>query len=138
MVDLKKLIKGKAAGFYLAASAALLSVVVAVVYAIGYAQSEYMSWTAFALALIAAIAFIGMSLFKITSPWASVALCAIDFISFLLYIHAVYMYLSEVFYGGVTLSAMVQLNPFFVVCSVIWLIAVIAGNVSIYIRQEKE
>ncbi len=138
MIDLKKIISGRTVGFYLATATALLSLVTAIVYVVGYGDSEYMSWTAFALLLAAFAAFVGMTLFSVTVPWAPVALCGLDFIAFLLYIHAIYMYLSEVFYGGVTLSAMAQLNSFFVICTVFMLIAVIAGNVSVYLKQEKE
>ncbi len=137
MNQTKKVKAGKAGGFYLAGLTAILSVVTAIVYAMGYSESSFMSWTACGLAVAAAALFIALSLFKGTSSLAPVALFSLDFVSFLAYIHATYMYLSEVFYGGFSFEAMKLLDSTYVLCTVLWLSVVILSNISIYTKQRK-
>ena len=135
--------KKKTVMFYVCLIAAILSVIVAIVYAAAYNGSRYMSWTAFALSVAGGLGFIALSIPDSTTGFAPAVMGTLDLLSLCLYIDAVYMYLSEVFYGGVNWASMQQLNPAFVFCLVVMIVDVgisIAGIFSRQIRrtQEKE
>lgn len=48
------------------------------------------------------------------------------------------MYLSEVFYSGISKETLQALDKTYVVCIVLFLISGIIGNVAIYKKQNKE
>ena len=112
METVKKFFKKKTVGFYLSAVAALLSLVTAIVYAAAYNGSNYMSWAAFAMFVLAFVAFVALSLFGVTYRFAPAVGGVLDLIAMCLYIGAVYMYLSEVFYGGITAAAVGRMRAY--------------------------
>lgn len=134
---IKQNILTKSIGCFVAAGAALLSLIVAIVYGCGYADSVYYNAWVIVLPVLGAAAFIGLSLFGCTTPFAAAALFVFDFAGLLVYVNAVYMYLSEVFYGGINAQSLAALSPAFVVCTVIFLVCVVASNVAIYLKQNK-
>lgn len=137
MAKSKKMKGGRAFGFYLGLLTAFFSVVTGVVFMLGYGESEYMSMEAFTLVIAAAVAFVVLSLFRGTSSLAPVALFGLDFCSFLLYIHAIYMYLSSVFYGGFSVEALDMLDSEFVRCTLLWFVIVVLSNICMFMRQRK-
>ena len=137
METVKKFFKKKTVGFYLSAVAALLSLVTAIVYAAAYNGSNYMSWAAFAMFVLAFVAFVALSLFGVTYRFAPAVGGVLDLIAMCLYIGAVYMYLSEVFYGGITAAAMAELDPAFVFCLVASVVCIGLFIAGIFVRQRK-
>ena len=138
METVKKFFKKKTVGFYLSAVAALLSLVTAIVYAAAYGGTQYMNWGAFVIMLFAFIGFAALSIFDITARFAPAFLCAFGLVSFALYVLATYMYLSEVFYNGVTAAAMAELNPAYVFCLVAIVIVIALSIAGIFMKQIKE
>lgn len=137
MAKTKKAKGGRAFGFYLGLLTAILSVVTGVAFMLGYGESEYMSTEAFALVIAAAVAFVVLSLFRGTSSLAPVALFGLNFASFLLYVHAIYMYLSSVFYGGFSAEALAMLDSEFVLCTLLWVVIVVLSNICMFLKQRK-
>lgn len=135
LIDLN--FKEKTVGFYLSVAAAILSILLAIVYACGYNHSVYMSWTVFALALIAGIVFFILAIFKPTQPFAAVVMEVLVFLSFLVFIRTVYMYFSEVFYGGFSFSGLSNVNPIFYTCLILFILSIVLSNIGIYAKFNK-
>lgn len=138
MQSLKDFFSKKAAGFYVSALAAILSVVAAFVYIVGYIDSVYLSWWVFILSLLAALVFVVLSLFSRTAPWSPAAMGIAGLAAFLVFIRTVYIYLSEVFYGGINMESIMTIQPVFVACLLLLLGVLILSIAGIYMKQEKE
>lgn len=98
MVMLKDYLKDKAVGFWFTCALTVLSIITAAVYAGCYAGTDDMSWTAFALVLLAGLsgaALVGTKQFK----YAPYALAVLIFLSLLFFIYGIYYYVSVVMVG---------------------------------------
>lgn len=125
-------------GFYLPLVGALLSLAASIIYIVAYTGTNYFNIAAFLLPLFSVIGFIGLILFPVTEKYASLCLELLSFLGFLFFIHATYLYLSTVFYDGVTLSAIQSINPCFVLTLLFELLAIIFGNIGIYVSPRKD
>lgn len=138
---LNQFFRTRGVGFYVGAAAALLALVVSFLYLGGYVGSVYMSWWVFLLPLLSALCFAAMSIFRITERWAPVVVALFNFIAFLLFASATYLYLTQVFYAGVSAAAFSNMDPFFLISAIGLLLATILGNIAVYLkpaRAEKE
>ena len=131
--DMKRTISSKRIGFYLA----LISSLLALVSGIKYDGSDYYSAWAFSLPIVGLCLFVVLSLFSKTSKFASIITTILSFVSFLIFINASYMYLSEVFYGGFNMKAIQEMDKEYIISLFMFLISGIVGNVSIYQKQNK-
>lgn len=132
-ISFKEWISTRTIGFYIGAVSAILSVVVAIVYVAGYAGGKYMSWAVFFLPLLACAAYAGLSVSKKTAPFAAAVTAFLNLLTLCLFIRTVYMYLSEVFYGGVNVESMANLSFEFVFSLVAMLVNLILGIAAIFI-----
>lgn len=137
-MKLKEFFKTRSAAFYVAAAAAVLSVILSIVYACCYGNTEYMSWFAFALTLIAGLAFFALALFRQTQAFASAVTGLLDFIGFLLFIRGVYWYFSTVFFGGFKASLLGEVDPAFYAVTVLYVVTIAVSNVCVYLRIAKK
>ena len=137
-VTLPKTIKRKSAGFYVSMSAAIIAFAASITYAVGYATSIYFTWWVFVSAFFAFVTFFALCWHRYTVPYAPVACGVLSLTALLVFIRRTYVYLSEVFYGGITAEAMKNVDPIFIVCMVFFLICVILSVVGICLRQEKK
>lgn len=131
------ILRPRSAGFIVSAVSAVFSILAAVVYAVGYHNTVYMSWTVFALALVGPCVFALLSVFKVTERFAPLAAGILNFATFLLFIRVTYLYLSEVFFAGISLDAISKMNPIYPVCLFSLLVSFVLSNVSVYLRQSK-
>lgn len=125
-------------GFYFSATAALLALIAAIVYGAGFQKetlSQYYSAAPVALLVVGFIVYLVLVAFKESSVFAPKVLWAFTFAGFLSFIGTAYMYLSGVFYNGVSLSAMSLIDSVFMGSAVLMLIACILGNAAIWMKQ---
>lgn len=134
---IKRFVSNAGVGFWLSLGASVLSLITGIVYAAAYNGSNYMSWAAFAMFVLAFVAFVALSLFGVTYRFAPAVGGVLDLIAMCLYIGAVYMYLSEVFYGGITAAAMAELDPAFVFCLVASVVCIGLFIAGIFVRQRR-
>ena len=137
MEFIRKFVTSVSVGYWLSLGAAVLSLVTGIVYAAAYNGSNYMSWAAFAMFVVAFVAFAVLASLDATYRIAPAVGGTIDLIAMCLYISAVYMYLSEVFYGGITAAAMAELDPAFVFCLLASVLCVALFVAGIFVRQRR-
>ena len=129
----------KSVGYYLALAAAVLSVAGAAVYGGSFSSDEErFSLAAFILPLAGSVAFLGLSAFRVTAPFSSAALAACVYGAFLLFVSRQIIYLSDVFYGGVTLSAIASLDGGFVACVLLFLSGIGLSVAGIFLKTYKK
>ena len=122
----------------IAAITSVLAIVTAIVYVIGYNDSKYMSWLAFAVLLVGAVLFFAAYCFSVTQKYAPMILWGFCLVALFAFISDVYMYLTEVFYNG-KLSAenFSNLSSVFVCCLILFLLCAILSNVCMWMCKEK-
>ena len=130
---MKKVLQNKTYGFYVTLVIIALSVVMAIVYAAMYRSSTYMSWKAFAALLIGAGLALAIS-FTGLAKWANVIVALGDFIGLLLYVYAIYFYVSSVM---VAIQGSVFSMQFKVVTAGL-VILFVANLVNVFLKQVKE
>lgn len=134
--EVKNTVTHKRAGFYVGLASAVLTVVQAVLYKVSYGSTAYYDPLAVALAIVGVAVFVVASLSHYSSPYASVVLAACNFVGLLLFINASYMYLADVFYGGINAASFAALRKDYVACILLSLVATIAANVAVYLKQD--
>ena len=131
---MKKLLENKAYGYYVTLALSVLSVVVAVVYAVLYSGSRYMSLPAVILPIVGAVAAVALGFVRGGGKWANAVLALCDFVALLFYIYGIYFYVSVVLVGIQASS----FNSQFVICTVLFVGLLIANLVNVFLKQEKE
>lgn len=125
-------------GFYMPFVGALLCLAASIIYFVGYNGTGYYNLLAFLMPLIGAAVYLILAFLPWTQRFAAGVLEAFAFASFLLFIRFVYLYLSEVFYAGITPTAIASLKPQFVLVFAFELVAVILANFGIYVAPKKK
>lgn len=130
----------KSVGFYFSAVTAILAVVAAIVYGVGFEKetlNEFYSSLIVVLLVLGVVAFLLLEVFTKTAPLAPVALWGFVFAGLLTYISTVYMYLPGIFYNGLTSEAFSMLDPSFTCSTILLVLACILGNAALWLKQTK-
>lgn len=137
---LKTYFKSKALGFYFTAAVVVLSFVQLIVYVAAFTPvswESYMHWTVIFFSVLAILSGVGLSVFKITSPWAPAAATLMEFLSFLMFMRYGYMYFSQIFYSGVTLSLIFQMYYGYLVSIILYVVVFGLGIAAMSLKQNK-
>lgn len=137
---LKNYFKSKALGFYFTAAVTLLSFVQLIIYIAAFTPvswESYMHWTVIFFSVLAVISGIVLSIFKVTSPWAPAAATLMEFLSFLMFLRYGYMYFSQIFFSGVTLSLIFQMYYGYLVSIIFYVVTLVLGVVAMALKQNK-
>lgn len=124
--------KDKKPGFWVSASLALLSMVIAIVYIACFRGTDEMSYWAFSFLLIGGILGLGLLAFN-KSDIAKYVIGGGIFVALLFYIYAVYYYVSVVMVG-------IDLDHFsteFIITTTLFVIGFIGGLVNVFLPQVK-
>ena len=130
----KKLLENKSYGYYVTLALSVLSVVIAVVYAVMYNGSRYMSMPAAILPIVGAVAAVGLGFVPGGAKAANAVLALCDFVALLFYIYGIYFYVSIVLVGIQASS----FNSQFVTCTGAFVALLIANLVNVFLKQVKE
>ena len=97
----------KTVGFYFSVVSMILLILSMVLYKTKFTGilSEYYNNVVFIPAIIGLVLSVILLIFNKTSKYSPIVLWVCTFISFLLFIQAIYMYFTGVFYNGVTSEA---------------------------------
>ena len=131
---MKKLLENKSYGYYVTLVLSVLSVVIAVVYAVMYNGSRYMSVPAAILPIVGAVAAVGLGFVPGGAKAANAVLALCDFVALLFYIYGIYFYVSVVLVGIQASS----FNGQFVTCTGAFVGLLIANLVNVFLQQVKE
>lgn len=137
---LKNYFKSKALGFYFTAAVVALSIAQLIVYVAAFTPvswESYMHWTVIFFSVLAILSGIGLSVMKITSPWAPVAATLMEFLSFLMFMRYGYMYFSQIFYSGISLTLIFQMYYGYLISIILYLVIFGLGIAAISLRQNK-
>ncbi len=129
-------------GFYFTAVSAVLAFIAGLVYA-GAFKKEFLTgyYTAAVviLPIISLVLTILLAAFKPTSGIAPIVSWGMSLIAFLTFAGTSYMYLSGVFYNGVSAEAFKLIDGSYLFIAIALLVSAILGNVALWLKQgEKE
>jgi hypothetical protein len=137
----KDFFKTRAVGFWLFLLSAVLASAGSGVYYYFYhddSMLRYFSQQAFLLPLIASAGTILLSLIRPLSKWAPLVLFSAEFYAFCQFINGTYLYLSSVFFGGITAEALSSLNMGFIVSVAVFLAVILLSLVATFLKNGKE
>lgn len=135
---MEKFLKSKGVGFFVSATAAMLSVITLFLYALYATVGEglqYFSLTAIILLAASFIAFGVLCIFRQTAAWAPFVQAVLLFISFLVFVYACYRYFTEVFYGGLNLVAFEIMNKWFFVSFLFYFVSMVLSQIGVHMSQ---
>lgn len=132
-----KIVYKRTAGVLFAVIAALVGIAAAVIYYRSYGETQYYDKIAALLPFVGAALFVVLWCIRPTANFAPAVLFACVFAAFLVYVHAVYMYLSEVFYSGITSEAIASIAPEFIFTTALYLGASVLTNIAAWVKQIK-
>lgn len=130
----------KTVGFYFSVVSMILLILSMVLYKTKFTGilSEYYNNVAFIPAIIGLVLSVILLIFNKTSKYSPIVLWVCTFISFLLFIQAIYMYFTGVFYNGVTSEAIALINKGVLVSVVFYLITCVISNIAVWLKQSKD
>lgn len=130
----------KTVGFYFSVVSMILLILSMVLYKTKFTGilSEYYSNVVFIPAIIGLVLSVILLIFNKTSKYSPIVLWVCTFISFLLFIQAIYMYFTGVFYNGVTSEAIALINKGVLVSVVFYLIICVISNIAVWLKQSKD
>ena len=130
----------KTVGFYFSIVSMILLIISMVLYKTKFTGilSEYYSSAVFIPAIIGLVLGVILLIFNKTAKYSPIVLWVCTFISFLLFIQAIYMYFTGVFYNGVTSEAIALINKGVLVSVVFYLITCVISNIAVWLKQSKD
>lgn len=130
----------KTVGFYFSVESMILLILSMVLYKTKFTGilSEYYNNVVFIPAIIGLVLSVILLIFNKTSKYSPIVLWVCTFISFLLFIQAIYMYFTGVFYNGVTSEAIALINKGVLVSVVFYLITCVISNIAVWLKQSKD
>jgi uncharacterized membrane protein YvlD (DUF360 family) len=137
----KNFFKTRRIGWYLCLCAVPLMLIGNIIYRVSYSDMDmqrFFSVEAYAVLYAAIVLVSAISLLEPVEKWAPIAAFALTLCSFCLFVNGTYMYLSSVFFGGVTAEALASLNAGFVATIVFQFLAMIVSLVALFLPHEKK
>lgn len=130
----------KTVGFYFSVVSMILLILSMVLYKTKFTGilSEYYNNVVFIPAIIGLVLSVILLIFNKTSKYSPIVLWVCTFISFLLFIQAIYMYFTGVFYNGVTSEAIALINKGVLVSVAFYLITCVISNIAVWLKQSKD
>ena len=137
----KEFFKSRALGFWFTTAAVILSVARLSVYIAGFtlpAWESYFHWTVVFFSVVAIAAGIALSVFDTTAPYAAAATTLFEFLSFLMFMRYGYMYFSQIFFGGISLSLFFQMHFGYLWCILLYVAVFGIGIAGMFLKQSKK
>ena len=132
--------KSKTLGFYFTVAVILLSLVQLIVYIAAFTPvswESYMHWSVILFSVLAIVSGAALSVSRFTAPWAPAAATLMEFLSFLMFMRYGYMYFSQIFFSGISLSLIMQMYYGYLVSILLYLLIFVLGVISMFLPQTK-
>ncbi len=127
-------------GCYFTAVSAVLAFVAGLVYAGAFKQeflTGYYTAAVVVLPIISLVLTVLLAAFKPTANIAPIASWGLSLITFLTFAGTSYMYLSGVFYNGVSAEAFALIDGSYLFIAIALLVSAILGNVALWLKQRE-
>ena len=137
----KDFFKTRWVGWYICLCTVPLILIGNIIYRVGYADmnmQRFFSASAYAVAYVTIVLCIAVSFVRPVEKWAPLIVFALTLCSFCLFVNGSFMYLSSVFFGGLTAEAFASLNPSFTATIIFQALTVIAALVALFVPHEKK
>lgn len=125
-------------GFYVSLAGAAAVFAAACVYAAAYGPDPDFSAAVAACAFLAPLCFALLTAFRPTAPLACPVCAALAYAALLVFLTSSVIYLSDVFFGGVTAAAIAALKPAFTAFVVLMTAGVALTTLGIFARQGRK
>ena len=128
-------------GFYFTAALVVLSFVQLIIYAVAFSPvswESYKHWTVIFFAVLAIVCGAVMPFFRVTAPWSAAAATLMEFLSFLMFVRYGYMYFSQIFFGGVSISLFFQMYYGYLASLILYVLCFAIGIAAIFLKQERK
>lgn len=133
--------KTRGVGFYFTAVAVVLSFIQFIIYIAAFTPAawiSYMHWSVVFFAVVAIAGGIVLSLFDKTAGFAPAIVTLAEFLSFLMFMRYGYMYFSQIFFSGVSLTLIFQMYYGYLGSLILYFLTFIIGIAAIFIRQVRK
>ena len=134
MDKIKQFFKMRWVGFYLLLPVVVLSLVVPIVYMVGFLKTAYMSAWVVVLSFVA-IATITLAFFKPTARYAPIAMFAMELAGLLVFVKTSYMHLTTAFFGGINGNVLEQAGFPFSFCAIAYVLNIVICIVAMFFGQ---
>ena len=132
-MNLKQLLAEKRYGFYVMLAAAVLAIITAIVYAVGYKNDVgHLDWAAFALLLVGGIIAVASAFIRF-DEWGTAILALFTLIALLLFVKIIYLYVTVVMVGIDATGA----APEFVSTTVFLALTFVTSIVAVFLPKNK-
>lgn len=138
---LKEYFKTRGIGFYFTLVVVILSFIGVIIYVVAFNNDtwvSYMHWSVILFLSLSIIFGAGLSIFNVTSSWAPAAATLFNFLSFLMFMRYGYMYFSQIFYSGITISLIFQMYYGYLASLILYILALGLGIAAISLKQYKK
>ncbi len=127
-------------GFYFTAVSAVLAFIAGIVYAGAFKQeflTGYYTAAVVILPIISLVVTVLLAAFKPTANIAPIVSWGLSLITFLTFAGTSYMYLSGVFFNGISAEGFAILDGSYLFITIALLVSAILGNVALWLKQSK-
>jgi uncharacterized membrane protein len=125
----------KEVSFVICLIGALSGIIGGAISYLNYAATEYENLMSVLFPIIGGLVGLLLAILPQTRPLAAIAIFAGNLIGFAQFINGTYMYLTDVFYGGVNAQAFAELDKYFVISLVTLLVGLVCGNIALYVKD---
>lgn len=140
MQILKDFFKSRSIGFYFTVIAVLFAVIQLIIYAVAFsavAFVKYKHWSVILCSVFAIILGLGFSCTRWTQTFAPLAVLVFELLSFLMFVKYGYMYFSELFFAGISATAISQMYYGYMASIIFYVLCWASGIAAMFLRQSK-
>jgi hypothetical protein len=102
---------------------------------LNYAMTEYYNGLSVFIPSLGCILALVLTGSLKTRPLATLLIFATNLVGFVNFIDGTYLYLADVFYGGVNAQAFMEMDIYFVISFLLLLVGTVCGNIVIYLKD---
>ena len=134
MEKIKQFFKMRWVGFFLLFPVVVLSIVLPIIYMVGFLKTDYMSAWVVVLSVVS-IATFALAFFKPTARYAPIAMFAMELAGLLVFVKTSYMHLTTAFFGGINGNVFEQAGFPFSFCAIAYVLNIAICIAAMFFAQ---
>ena len=130
----------KTTGFYFFVVSVVMLIAAMILYKTQFVGTlaDYHNPMVYVPGIVGIVASLALLAFKPTARYAGLVLWACSLVTFLMFVLAIYMYFTGVFYSGISSEAFKLIDKGVLSSTILFLLSLILGNVAMWLKQVKE